>query len=39
MAWKEEKFNFYGDDGSKGKIVVLNINKIDSDIEKLINDE
>ena len=39
MAWKEEMFNFYGDDGSKGKIVVLNINKIDSDIEKLINDE
>lgn len=38
MAWREEIFDFEVDDGSKGKIVVLNIGEIDSDIEKLIND-
>lgn len=38
MAWREQIFDFEVDDGSKGKIVVLNIGEIDSDIEKLIND-
>ena len=32
MAWREEIFDFEVDDGSKGKIVVLNIGEIDSDI-------
>lgn len=36
MAWREEIFDF--DDGTKGKIVVLNIGIIDTDIEKMIND-
>lgn len=38
MAWKEEIFDFDVDDGSKGTIVVLNIDVIDADIEKLIDD-
>ena len=38
MAWKEEIFDFDVDDGSKGKIVVLNIEIIDADIEKMIDD-
>ena len=38
MAWKEEIFDFDVDDGSKGKIVVLNIEVIDVDIEKMIDD-
>lgn len=38
MAWKEEIFDFDVDDGTKGKIVVLNIGVIDADIEKMIND-
>lgn len=36
--WKEEIFEFDAKDGKKGKIVVLNIDEIDTDIEKLIND-
>lgn len=38
MAWREEIFDFDVDDGTKGKIVVLNIGIIDTDIEKMIND-
>ena len=38
MAWREEIFYFDVDDGTKGKIVVLNIGIIDADIEKMIND-
>ena len=32
MAWREEIFYFDVDDGTKGKIVVLNIGIIDADI-------
>lgn len=34
MVWKEETFDFDVNDGTKGKIVVLNIGIIDADIEK-----
>ena len=36
--WKEEIFGFDVEDGTKGKIIVLNIDEIDADIEKLIDD-
>lgn len=38
MSWKEEIFDFDVDNRTKGKIVVLNIGVIDTDIENLIND-
>lgn len=37
-AWKEEIFDFDVDDGTKEKIVVLNIGVIDKEIEQMIND-
>lgn len=36
--WKEEMYDFDVEDGTKGKIVVLTIDEIDTDIEKLIDD-